>query len=102
MSAPEKLDPVFLNSRRETLFALITWLVFCIWVVGLCVSRGYDIDPAKLETTMGMPSWIFWGVGLPWLMANVVTIWFALKFMVDDPLEEPATDADSKPEAGNE
>ncbi len=102
MSAPEKLDPVFLKSRRETVFALITWLVFCVWVVGLCLSRGYDIDPANLKTTLGMPSWIFWGVALPWLTANVVTIWFALNFMADDPLEDPPTTDEAKPEAGHE
>jgi len=36
-----------------------------------------------------MPAWIFWGVGLPWVMANVVAIYFGLKFMADDPLEDP-------------
>ena len=61
---------------------------------------GYDVDPTNLKTTMGMPSWIFWGVGLPWLMANVVTIWFALKFMVDDPLG--GEEENEKTEATNE
>jgi len=89
MPEPDKLDPVYLHSRRETVFALVTWAVFCLWVVGFCLARGYDVDPADLQTVMGMPSWIFWGVALPWLAANVVTIWFALKFMADDPLEEP-------------
>jgi hypothetical protein len=89
MASPKKFDPVYLNSRRETVFVLIAWIVFCVWVVGYCLRSGYDIDPQNLKTVIGMPAWIFWGVALPWVMANVVTIWFALKFMADDPLEDP-------------
>lgn len=92
MSEPdEKLDPVYLHSRRETKFILIAWVAFALWVVGYCVSQGYDIEADKLKTTFGMPSWIFWGVALPWLMANVVAFWFGLKFMADDPLEDSDT-----------
>lgn len=97
-----KLDPVYLHARRESIFGLVTWVVFAVWVVGLCLVMGYDIDPANLQTTMGMPSWIFWGVALPWLMANVVTIWFALKFMVDDPLEDEPAAAVEIAEASDE
>ena len=108
MSEPKKFVPVYLNSRRESAFVLCTWLVFCVWVVGVCLKNGYDINPDNLQVTMGMPSWVFWGIGLPWLMANVVTIWFALKFVADDPLEDPPSQTaaeagnDSTPEAGNE
>lgn len=88
MASPTKLDPVYVNSRRETVFVLIAWAVFCTWVVGYCLSTGYDIEPENLTTVMGMPSWIFWGVALPWLMSIVVAMYFGLKFMADDPLED--------------
>lgn len=102
MSEPEKLDPVYLNSKRETVFVIVAWAVFCLWVVGYSLSAGYDLDPAELKTVMGVPSWIFWGVALPWLMANVVAIWFALKFMADDPLEDEPTPAEKTEPATKE
>tara|TARA_B100000700_G_C14771265_1_gene726865 strand:+ start:304 stop:633 length:330 start_codon:yes stop_codon:yes gene_type:complete len=89
MPSEPKFDTVYVNARRETVFVLIVWIVFCVWVVGYCLSAGYNIDPENLNTVLGMPAWIFWGVGLPWVMANVVAIYFGLKFMADDPLEDP-------------
>ena len=35
-----------------------------------------------------MPSWIFWGVALPWFMATLVSIVFAARVMHDHPLDE--------------
>ena len=37
---------------------------------------------------LGFPSWVFWGIALPWLAANLFTFWFCLFRMKDDPLEE--------------
>ncbi|MGB0582563.1 MAG: DUF997 family protein [Limisphaerales bacterium] len=98
----KKLDPVYLNARRETIFVIVTWCVFCLWVVGYSVNNGYDLDPTQLKTVMGMPAWIFWGVALPWLMANVVAIYFGLKFMADDPLEDPPAEQPAETKATGE
>lgn len=81
-------DPVYEHTRRETLFIICAWVFFCVWVVGVSLATGYDVDPDTMKTVMGMPAWVFWGVGLPWLASNVFIIWFALKVMVDDPLGE--------------
>ena len=36
----------------------------------------------------GFPSWVFWGVALPWMFANVVTFWFCLRFLKNEDDEE--------------
>jgi hypothetical protein len=33
-----------------------------------------------------MPGWVFWGILMPWLFADLATIWFCFVYMVDDPL----------------
>ena len=88
--SPKSMDPVFLNSKRETFWILVIWAVFALWVVGISAWLGYgDAQDAPAETVLGFPKWVFWGVAIPWLGANVVIIGFASKFMKDDPLEEP-------------
>ena len=98
----KNLDPVYLHARRETVFVIVAWCGFCLWVVGYCLLNGYDLDPAELKTVLGMPALIFWGVALPWVMANVVAIYFGLKFMADDPLEDPPTESKEEPAAEEE
>lgn len=103
MSDPDgKLDSVFLNARREFWAILVIWAAFCVWVVGVSWWLGHSVDAEHPRTTLGMPPWIFWGVALPWVMANVVTVWFCLSFMADDPLgETEALAEDREPEAAS-
>jgi hypothetical protein len=63
--------------------------VFGIWVLGYSWLAGTAsaTDPANIDTVLGMPGWVFWGVALPWVAANVLTFWFCFRFMVDDPLD---------------
>ena len=46
--------------------------------------------PANEELRMvwGIPAWVFYGWGLPLMAANAFTLWFCLKFMQDEPMEE--------------
>lgn len=87
-SGSNAFDPVYENTRRETLFIIGAWVFFCVWVVGVSLTTGYDVDPDTMRIVMGMPAWVFWGVGLPWMAANIFIVWFALKYMADDPLGE--------------
>ena len=82
------LDPDFLRARREAWWILAIWLACMIWTLGYCGLRGYDVDAASLKLVFGMPSWIFWGVALPWFMATLVSIVFAARVMHDHPLDE--------------
>lgn len=98
----ESLDPVYLHTRRETFFIIAAWIVFCIWVVGVSLMTGYDVDPDTMKLVAGMPAWVFWGVALPWLASNIFIVWFCLRFMADDPLGEDDDPPMEKKEAGHE
>jgi fatty acid desaturase len=102
----ESFDPVYLHTRRETLFIITAWICLCVWVVGVSLLTGYNVDPDTMKLVAGMPAWVFWGVALPWLASNIFIVWFCLKFMADDPLgedEEPQPEsATPNREAGHE
>lgn len=102
----ESYDPVYLHTRRESLFIIAAWVFFGFWVVGVSLLTGYDVDPDTMKLVAGMPAWIFWGVALPWLASNIFIVWFCLKFMTDDPLGEdddsPIEMAAADQEAGHE
>ena len=97
------LDPVFLHSRRETKVLLITFFIFLVWVVGVSWWLGYETDPAApLQMVWGMPRWVVWGVAVPWLGANLFTLWFCWRCVADDPLgevQEESADLTSREDA---
>ncbi|MDG2124198.1 MAG: hypothetical protein P8J87_10895 [Verrucomicrobiales bacterium] len=78
--------------RREGVWILLSWVFFALWVVGVSWSMG-SVEPGEeLETVMGFPAWVFWGVALPWLMATGWTIFFALELMEDEDVVEEGGD----------
>jgi hypothetical protein len=83
-----ELDPVFLNSRKEAIAIFSLWFFCLLWSVPVCYAMGYggDVVPREVPTVLGMPSWIFWGLVLPWLVADAVTIWLCFRFIKNDPL----------------
>lgn len=84
-------DPIFLNSRREAVIIFLVWLAALIWAVPYCYFNGYyqpgEFDPASLKMIWGIPSWIFWGIAAPWLVADIATICFCF-YMANDELAE--------------
>ncbi len=90
-SSPQRdqLDPVFLHTRREALAILAAFVVFLVWSICWCYLAGYgESADGKLATVFGMPGWVFWGVLVPWLAADLFAFWFCFFFMADDPLGE--------------
>ncbi len=79
-------DPVFIQSRREAVTTLIVWGIFTAYSLTYCYLTGYDRDPATIETYFGVPDWVFFGVFLPWGLANGVAWWFSFRLMTDDDL----------------
>jgi len=77
----------FQQSKRELWVILGAWLAFCIWVVGYCALNAYDLDPEQISITFGMPSWVFWGIALPWGCAAAFTVFFGMRIAKDQPLE---------------
>ena len=89
-------DPVYLHARREAVEILLAWAISLGWSVGYCSLHGYS-DDAPLAMVLGIPSWVFWGVGVPWVVASVFTCYYSLVHMKNDSLdrEPPASDADA-------
>ena len=85
-----ELDPVFLNSRREAIVIFAIWVLAMLWAVPYCFFNGYylNLDPENLRTIWGIPNWVFWGIVVPWLAADIFTIWFCLFFVSEDDLGE--------------
>ena len=96
MNNPQpQLDPVFVSARREASFILVLFAVCFVWALSVYYFDGYF--PAKTPTgelpiVMGMPRWIFWGIFMPWVFVDVVTIWFVFFFMKDNDLGEEEDD----------
>lgn len=84
----EDEDPLLRSSRREMKVVLGFWVVFALWTVLACWWLGYrgSTDPLAMKLVMGMPSWVFWGIVVPWVVSMGFTIWFALCFMKDHDL----------------
>lgn len=85
-------DPVFVNSLRETVVIILLFLVFMFWTVCVSFWMGHEstyltADAKDLSLVWGMPSWVFYGVMLPWLVVNLIGIWFCFVFMKNDDLE---------------
>ena len=72
---------------RETWIILGTWCLFCAIVIAYC-ARTYraaaEIEEATVPSTVvGLPSWVFWGIGVPWVVATLFTILFAMRGIAD-------------------
>ena len=85
-------DPVYRSSLSELRWILFLWAIFFVWVIGYTNLYGYLPPDEPLTTVIGMPSWVFWGVFLPWVVSATVSCWFALTQIQDHPLEELASD----------
>jgi len=82
-----ELDPVFTNSRREAVIIFMTWVAGLLWAVPFCYANGYLTgDGTEFTMTMGVPTWLFWGILVPWIAADIFTTWFCFCYMKDDDL----------------
>lgn len=89
--SPTDYDPVYLRARRELVVIVLLFAIFCIWAVGVCYVSGYVApggEPEEISLTLGMPSWAFWGLLVPWLAVDAVAVWFCFFYMRDDDLGE--------------
>ncbi|MBW3596627.1 MAG: YhdT family protein [Planctomycetes bacterium] len=82
-------DPLYLHARREAVFILSVFAICLAWSVGVCYADGYlapGESVAEVPTVLGMPRWVFWGIFVPWIFADVMTVVFCFFFMTDDDL----------------
>ena len=80
-------DPLFVDSLREAGWILLMWVACFVWTLSVCLTQGYPdpggINPETFPTVLGIPAWVAYGIALPWLIADVVTIWFCIFKMKD-------------------
>ena len=68
---------VYENTKKETWGILLLWACFALWVMIPCYLLGYQQAPEEtLKMVLGFPSWVFWGIALPWLGSNLAIIFF--------------------------
>ncbi len=100
----DQLGESYRQARRELKFQLITWTVFAAWVVGFGAVAAYNAESETVEMTLGMPRWVVWGIAVPWVVAFLITVYFAGWFMQDTELvddSEPADPASETSAPGN-
>lgn len=93
MESTPRYDTTFLNARREAALIFAVWVVLFLWSVPFCYHFGYGAGAETQGTVWGVPKWVVWGIGVPWLVADAFTIWLVTRYMGDDDLgeEERAT-----------
>lgn len=76
------------QTLKEVKYLLLAWLFFASWVLIYCGFEAYGQDHEDVKITFGMPSWVFWGIALPWICSIIYTIYFSLFVMKDNEHEE--------------
>jgi hypothetical protein len=83
-SARDREDPLVKSARREALLIFIIWCVTVTYCVGYSAIHGYG--DKELTFTLGFPSWVFWGVVVPWGICTLLALAFTWFVITDDPL----------------
>ena len=93
-----ELDPLFLQARREMWMVLGLFSISLIWTISAANWLGYQAplpaDVDRLSLTWGMPTWVFWSVIAPWILLDVVAVWFCFYYMQDEPVAQGPTSAE--------
>jgi hypothetical protein len=110
MTQPDKPRQLVRNARREAWIVFWVWALALVWTVGWYYLFGHPHDAASLPVRLGLidpapaarpipilgfPSWVFWGIILPWLACSAFTVWFGLGGIADDDLGAEAEDSAS-------
>ena len=82
---------VLKNARREAWVILSVWLLAsgcccCAYYFFGSIRPGRPLDHQDVRPVLGVPTWFFYGVLVPWALCGVFTVWFAGFVMVDDDL----------------
>lgn len=74
------VDPVLHAAWREALVVFALWGAAMAWSVGYCALRAYPPKEklaeaaANLTFTLGFPTWVFYGIVLPWVLCVLASL----------------------------
>lgn len=85
-------DPLVTSSRREAVVAFVLWAVAMLWTVGYCYRYGYQRSPEDVQLIGGIPSWVLWGIFVPWVLWTIISTLFARFVMRDEVMDEERDD----------
>jgi hypothetical protein len=88
----------FRQTRRELWVMLAAWIVFAAWTIGYNATHAFTEEASLPDPVLGMPRWITFGIFTPWMVAVVLTTWFAMRFMKDTPLHDGAPETEAERE----
>ncbi|HRE99718.1 MAG TPA: hypothetical protein PLI18_04310 [Pirellulaceae bacterium] len=83
------LDPVYRHARRETTVIVLICLLMMVWALGSARLFGFgtlDVETAERQAILGVPTWVFWSLLVPWVLGTAITGWFCFFYLADDPL----------------
>ena len=72
-----------------------------VWTIGYCALYGYSPDPES-PLILGVPSWVMWGVFVPWTACTCLSTLLGLYFIRDADLGEDPDEKRSEHEAARE
>jgi hypothetical protein len=87
MPEPPSEDPLLTSARRNMRFATGLFVVALVYTLGVCWTFGYHRPAGSLTFVLGFPDWVFWGIVVPWAACTLISMWYALGVMTDEPLE---------------
>jgi hypothetical protein len=93
---PPQTDPALKNARREAIVIGVVWFAAMTYCCAYCyvfgyIRAGHPLGAADVHPILGMPSWVFWGIIVPWAVCALFTFWFAGFVMADDELGKDHT-----------
>ena len=85
----------FRQCVREARVVAVIWLAGLVWVCGSIAATGYlpiEQRPDPPPLVLGIPSWVFWSLFVPWLACIAATWWFAVCILKDDETADGASE----------
>ena len=92
---------MLVHARREAVVAFGVWLTAGLWTIGYCGVFGYGQE-GEIELISGIPSWVMWGVFVPWTLCTIVSSLLATFFIRDADLGEDPEEQRGEHEAARE